>query len=94
MTSDLLWPRYANPADLPRSRRSRCRTADCRQTTYALLARAATLWPERTAVTVLPDAARWQRAAAAHVRASCSPTCTATPTCCTRSACAAATRSR
>ena len=30
------------------------------ESTYALLARAATRWPDRTALTVLPDAARWR----------------------------------
>ena len=33
------------------------------ETTYALLARAATLWPDRVAVSVLPDAERWQQPA-------------------------------
>ncbi len=30
------------------------------ESTYALLARAATRWPDRTAITVLPEAARWR----------------------------------
>ena len=47
------------PPTWPRSRPCRCAPAACPRSTYALLARAATLWPDRTAVTVLPDAARW-----------------------------------
>src|SRR6185312_10546587 len=33
------------------------------ESTYALLTRAATLWPDRIAVSVLPDAERWQQPA-------------------------------
>ena len=51
--------RHARPT-WPRSRPCRCRPAACPRSTYALLHGAATRWPDRTAVTVLPDAARWR----------------------------------
>ena len=60
MTSDLLWPRYASPGDLAAIEAVPLQARGLPETTYALLARAATLWPDRTAVTVLPDAARWR----------------------------------
>ena len=59
MTSNPLWPRYANPGDLSAIEAVPLQDRGLPQTSYALLTRAATLWPERTAVTVLPEAARW-----------------------------------
>jgi fatty-acyl-CoA synthase len=59
MTGDLLWPRYASPGDLSVIEAVPLQDRGLPQTSYALLTRAATLWPERTAVTVLPEAARW-----------------------------------
>ena len=59
MTSDLLWPRYANPATWPVIEAVPLADRGLPESTYALLTRAATRWPERTAVTVLPEAARW-----------------------------------
>ena len=38
------------------------------ESTYHALVRAAELWPERPAISCLPDAERWQRARDAHVR--------------------------
>jgi fatty-acyl-CoA synthase len=60
MNDDLLWPRYASPADLAAIETMPLADRALPESTYALLARAATLWPERTAVSVLPDAARWR----------------------------------
>ena len=57
---ELLWPHYAEPPTWPRSRPCRWRARGLPESTYALLARAATRWPDRTAITVLPDAARWR----------------------------------
>ena len=57
--TDLLWPRYASPADLKDIESIPLAQRGLPESTYALLARAATLWPDRTAVTVLPDATRW-----------------------------------
>ena len=58
--TDLLWPRYATPADLDDIESVPLAQRGLPDSTYALLARAATLWPERTALTVLPDATRWE----------------------------------
>ena len=68
MTGDLLWPRYANPGDLAVIEAVPLEDRGLPQTTYALLTRAATLWPERSAVTVLPAGRPLDRAAAAHFR--------------------------
>ena len=63
MTTDLLWPDYATPDDLAAIEAVPLRDRGLPESTYALLARAATLWPDRVAVSVLPDAERWQRPA-------------------------------
>jgi fatty-acyl-CoA synthase len=60
MTDDLLWPRYTEPADLPAIEAVPLEARGLPESTYALLTRAATKWPGRTAITVLPDAARWR----------------------------------
>ncbi|MDI5940050.1 MULTISPECIES: acyl-CoA synthetase [unclassified Micromonospora] len=60
MTGDLLWPDYAAPDDLAAIEAVPLAARGLPETTYALLARAATNWPDRTAVSVLPDAARWR----------------------------------
>jgi fatty-acyl-CoA synthase len=57
--TELLWPRYASPADLKEIESIPLTHRGLPESTYALLARAAALWPERIAVTVLPDATRW-----------------------------------
>ncbi len=57
---ELLWPRYAEPADLAAIEAVPLAARGLPESTYALLARAATRWPDRTAITVLPDAARWR----------------------------------
>ena len=59
MTTDLLWPRYATPADLTDIESIPLAERGLPESTYELLARAARLWPDRTALTVLPDATRW-----------------------------------
>ncbi|GAA4256236.1 acyl-CoA synthetase [Dactylosporangium darangshiense] len=60
MTEDLLWPDYATPDDLAAIEAVPLEARGLPESTYALLARAATHWPNRTAITVLPDAARWR----------------------------------
>lgn len=60
MTEDLLWPRYADPGDLLEIESVPLVERGLPESTYALLVRAATRWPDRTAVTVLPEAARWR----------------------------------
>ncbi len=62
-TTDVLWPDYATPDDLPVIEAVPLHARGLPETTYALLARAATLWPDRVAVSVLPDAERWQEPA-------------------------------
>ena len=60
MTEDLLWPDYAGPDDLATIEAVPLSQRGLPETTYALLTRAARRWPDRIAVSVLPDAARWQ----------------------------------
>ncbi|ORA32470.1 acyl-CoA synthetase [Mycobacterium aquaticum] len=62
MNADLLWPRYATPGDLDDIERIPLADRGLPNTTYAVLQRAATLWPDRPAVTVMPAADRWQQA--------------------------------
>ncbi|MFJ6393368.1 acyl-CoA synthetase [Streptomyces sp. NPDC091972] len=63
MTEDLMWPRYAEPADLDAIESVPLEARGLPDSTYALLARAARLWPQRTATSVLPDATRWREPA-------------------------------
>jgi fatty-acyl-CoA synthase len=60
MTEDLLWPDYTTPNDLAAIEAVPLDARGLPESTYALLARAATRWPDRTAITVLPDAAHWR----------------------------------
>ncbi|MEC3916419.1 acyl-CoA synthetase [Nocardia sp. CDC160] len=59
-TEDLLWPRYAGPEDLAAIEAVPLDARGLPESTYALLVRAAARWPERTALTVLPEASRWR----------------------------------
>jgi len=59
VTDNLLWPRYTTPADLNDIESIPLAERGLPESTYALLARAASLWPDRRALTVLPDATRW-----------------------------------
>jgi fatty-acyl-CoA synthase len=59
-TEDVLWPRYAEPADIADIEAVPLAERGLPVSTYALLRRAATLWPDRTALRVLPDGDRWQ----------------------------------
>jgi len=63
MSAELLWPEYATPDDLAAIEAVPLRDRGLPESTYALLTRAATLWPDRLAVSVLPDAERWQQPA-------------------------------
>ncbi|MFE9958906.1 acyl-CoA synthetase [Micromonospora sp. NPDC005299] len=60
MTGPLLWPDYATPDDLAAIEAVPLAARGLPESTYALLARAASRWPDRTALTVLPDAVRWR----------------------------------
>lgn len=55
-----MWPRYDSPSDLAVIEQTPLAERDLPATTYDLLVRAASLWPERVAVTVLPDADHWE----------------------------------
>ena len=91
--SDLLWPPYATPDDLTGIEAIPLQARGLPETTYALLTRAADLWPDRVAVSVLPDRPAGRSRSDARSPSS-SPTSAATPTCCTSSAWDAATRWR
>ena len=67
MTADLLWPEYATPDDLAAIEAVPLGERGLPETTYALLARAARLWPDRVAVCVLPDAERSRQPAPPHL---------------------------
>ncbi|MEU7167766.1 AMP-binding protein [Streptomyces morookaense] len=58
--SELLWPHYAAPSDLAAIEAVPLEARGLPASTYDLLARAARLWPGRTALTVLPGAERWR----------------------------------
>ncbi|MER5714152.1 acyl-CoA synthetase [Streptomyces sp. NPDC002132] len=60
MTEDLLWPRYRGPDDLPSIEAIPLEARGLPGSTYDLLVRAASTWPDRTALTVLPNAAQWR----------------------------------
>ena len=57
---DLLWPTYDAPGDLPAIEAVPLADRGLPGTTYELLVRAAALWPERVALSVLPDGERWE----------------------------------
>ncbi|NMO04504.1 acyl-CoA synthetase [Gordonia sp. TBRC 11910] len=56
-----LWPRYDRPVDLAEIETVPLDDRGLPATTYDALARAASLWPARTALRVLPDATRWEQ---------------------------------
>jgi fatty-acyl-CoA synthase len=58
---DLLWPTYDAPADLPHLEAVPLAERGLPGTTYELLVRAAGRWPERVALSVLPDGDRWEQ---------------------------------
>lgn len=58
MTDDLLWPRCSGPEDLAAIESIPLSQRGLPVSTYALLHRAARMWPDRPAVTVIPDTTR------------------------------------
>jgi len=58
-SEQLLWPRLGGPSDLTEVERVPLADRGLPASTYELVTRAAGLWPERTAASVLPDAERW-----------------------------------
>jgi fatty-acyl-CoA synthase len=61
VSTDLLWPRYSTPADLEAIESVPLAERGLPESTYAVLKRAAALWPDRPAVTVMPSADRWNQ---------------------------------
>jgi len=61
--SDLLWPAYDGPDDLAAIEVVPLADRCLPRTTYELLVRAAGLWPDRVALSVLPDGERWEHPA-------------------------------
>jgi fatty-acyl-CoA synthase len=61
-TPDLLWPTCEGPDDLALIESVPLSERGLPESTYDVLARAASLWPDRTAVTVLPTAQRYDEA--------------------------------
>jgi fatty-acyl-CoA synthase len=59
-SEQLLWPPLGGPADLAEVERVPLADRGLPASTYELVTRAAALWPERTAASVMPDAERWQ----------------------------------
>jgi fatty-acyl-CoA synthase len=57
---ELLWPVYASPDDLAAVEAVPLEDRGLPASTYELLTRAARLWPDGTALTVLPGAGRWR----------------------------------
>ncbi len=58
---DRLWPRYDGPRDLAAIEEMPLADRGLPDTTYDLLVRAAGLWPDRVALSVLPDGDRWDQ---------------------------------
>jgi fatty-acyl-CoA synthase len=58
-----LWPAYADFADLTAIESIPLEQRGLPESTYALLERAATRWPDKIATRSLPDASRWQHPA-------------------------------
>ncbi|MGH8839709.1 MAG: acyl-CoA synthetase [Jiangellaceae bacterium] len=58
---DLLWPAYDGPRDLAAIEDVPLTDRGLPGTTYELLVRAARLWPDHVALSVLPDGDRWEQ---------------------------------
>ena len=63
LINDREWPRFDGPGDLPVIETVPLAQQCLPGTTYELLVRAAGRWPERVAVSVLPDGERWEHPA-------------------------------
>ncbi|CPW79446.1 Probable long-chain-fatty-acid-CoA ligase [Mycobacteroides abscessus] len=59
-SDDLLWPCYRGPEDLAAIESIPLSQRGLPVSTYALLHRAARMWPDRPAVTVIPDTTQWR----------------------------------
>ncbi|WP_408897555.1 acyl-CoA synthetase [Nocardioides sp. R1-1] len=56
------WPVFARPEDVEQIEAVPLAEWDLPATTYQVLSRAARRWPDRVAITVMPDASRWAEA--------------------------------
>ena len=63
MMGDLLWPTYDGPGDVAAIEAVPLADRGLPGTTYELLVQAAGLWPDRVALSVLPDGERWEQPA-------------------------------
>lgn len=61
MSDALLWPQYSRPADLADIESVPLADRHLPDSTYAILRRAADLWPDRIATSVLTDGANWEQ---------------------------------
>lgn len=61
MSDPLLWPEYASPADLATIEAIPLADRHLPDSTYAILHRAASLWPQRIATSVLADGTHWEQ---------------------------------
>lgn len=59
MNNGLLWPTFSGPGDLAEIERIPLSRRGLPASTYELVTRAASLWPDRLAVSVLADAERF-----------------------------------
>lgn len=59
--TSMLWPPASGPDDLAEIERIRLEDRGLPASTYEALTRAAELWPDRPAFSVLPDAERWEQ---------------------------------
>ncbi len=59
LTGELLWQAFSGPDDLAEIERTPLSQRGLPASTYELVTRAASLWPDRVAVSVLPDAERF-----------------------------------
>jgi fatty-acyl-CoA synthase len=62
-TTELLWPVATGPDDPAEIERVPLEDRGLPESTYHALVRAAEVWPERPAISCLPDAERWERPA-------------------------------
>lgn len=60
-TTELLWPAFERPEDLADVERIPLADRGLPASSFAALERAASLWPDRPAISVLPDAERWEQ---------------------------------
>ena len=61
MNDAMLWPRYSSPADVAEIELIPLAERGLPETTYAIVRRAAALWPDRIATSVLSDGAHWEQ---------------------------------